>query len=172
MKKRPLILFAITLTLFLILQQRTPKTQLTSPQKNQQKTARYSTLLPNPATSNSIPTHLSTNPIPLIKKEHKFDQLLLKFDPEFLEKYQGSYRFSDLNNEKETTPSLSIHTSWFIWNTNTPKAKIKLEKDPNTGNYKINGGEISLPKDRISISHEKDPDKNETRTYLNFKKKF
>ena len=171
MKKRPFILFATALLFILIIQHNTFQKHAIKTQASQSNSTKYQTLLPRPTTTNTINTLPSIATIPKIKKENKIDELFNQFDPEILEKYQGSGTGDEFFSA-DTNETLSISTSWFIWNANIPKAKLKFQKDPETGNYELNGGEIISPKNRISISHEQDTETNEKRTFLNFKKQF
>ena len=101
-----------------------------------------------------------------------FDRLVGKIDRESLEPYLGSYTWDDLAAGSGESTAYSINSGWIWGGSNTPKAGLTVRKNPQTGEYGLSGGEVFLPGKGIGFSYEKDPEKDETRAFLNLKKEF
>jgi hypothetical protein len=91
--------------------------------------------------------------------------------PEYLQRYEGSYTLDELRDMQDRPRSFKLNSAWLIGTSNIPQAGVRLQEDPDTGNYKVRGGEVNLPSG-MGVSYEKDSDSGETRTFLNIKKQF
>jgi len=107
------------------------------------------------------------------QKQSLYDQLASKIDREMLEKYEGSYTKEDLTTgEGDGSLAFSLSSAWILNSSNLPSAGLRVRLNPQTKEYEVVGGEFSLPKSGMGVSHERDEQSGENKTYFNFKRSF
>jgi hypothetical protein len=125
---------------------------------------------PPPTSTNLLPevelTKVHTPEQPL-----QFDQPSHRFDPQNLQKYEGSYTWEELLSGNGTR-SFKLHSKWFGGSSNVPQAELIIRERPGSDEYELGGGKIFLPNHGMGISYEKDQQSDETRTFFNVKKEF
>ena len=100
------------------------------------------------------------------------ESLIAMVNPEALRKYEGSYSADDFDSKGNRTPVYSFNTAWIWRNKSLPKVGIQVARNPITGKYEVNGGEVFLPNRGMGVSFEKDEANGETQTFLNWKRDF
>ncbi len=105
---------------------------------------------------------------------HSFmDHLFDLVQPEALEKYEGSYSTHDLLHQNpDKSKSFGLKSSWIVGHSSLPEAGIHVARNPATGKYEVDGGEIFLPTPGIGVSYEMNERTGEKKTFLNWKNTF
>ncbi len=114
---------------------------------------------------------LPDNGAPIQDKPSLLETLGGKFNPEFLEKYEGSYTLGELRDGSGSS-GFNLNSSWFIWNKNIPQAGAKIRKNLATGKYELIGARVALPKGGLGVSYEDDKETGDSRAYLDVKRDF
>lgn len=99
------------------------------------------------------------------------ERLMFNVNPEKLRKLEGSYSADELKSGAGVY-TVPFSSSWILRGTNMPEASFRIELNPESGTYELRGGEISLPQSSFGIFFEKEPETEETRTFLNWEKDF
>jgi hypothetical protein len=89
---------------------------------------------------------------------------------EWLKKHEGSYTLEDLMTQEDEPWEIPLNSGWFFGGSNSPQLNLRLQRNLDTGQLEIQGGELYLPKKNFGISHEQDDIKDETRTFFNLKR--
>lgn len=102
--------------------------------------------------------------------------LLLGRASDWLVDRQGSYgRVSDLFRSQQD-PSLELRSDWIfpgLFPERTlPSLRMRVSRDPESGEYRLMGGGIALPGTGWELHYEQDPDREERRGVLQWRKTF
>lgn len=93
-----------------------------------------------------------------------------------LQRREGSYsELSDLF-QGDGTFSADLQSSWLtpylFPNLSLPELRVRVVKDPETGEYRISGGALSLPQSGLEAGYELEMDNENYKATLQWKKEF
>ena len=127
------------------------------------------------------PTILRTAPVPDLpgfsSRQENFPEMLInKALPKLLANKEGSYtNLTDLF-KGDGSSSLDLRSDWMAThlfpNRTLPLLRMRINKDPLTGEYRISGGAIALPGTGIEAGYETEINSDERKATLQWKKSF
>lgn len=90
---------------------------------------------------------------------------------DFLNRFQGSYSWDEMQSGESEPLSFMLQSSWLTKGTNTPEVGVRMRKSHKSGELEFGGTELYLPRTGFGVSYEQD-ESEDTKTYLNIKRKF
>lgn len=130
--------------------------------------------LPHPSSGEADYFLLSNGiPKPEMQGREEWSELLPdRVDLDSLRRYEGSYASEDWFSDGNQEYRFGINTAWFYGNMNWPALRLNFRYDPQTETYKITGGRVTFGESGFGMRHETDSDTEETRSMLEFRRRF
>lgn len=123
--------------------------------------------LPSVAYTNRVDTRPFVSQMP---RPGVSDYVLGMIDPEALSGLQGSYTTDDL--QSGTSSSYSLKSQWFMDRPYLPQFRVTVRRENESGDYELGGVQMQLYDSPFSVSYESDADRDEQKTFLQFRRDF